>query len=91
MTSGILPLRALELPEFAEYHDKGCSVSASCFTCPLPHCRYDAPADFRRLLSQQRAQKVKEMSAAGASPGEIAARLGISRRRVYFLLKGEKR
>lgn len=93
--AGIRP-RAYELPEFATYRDTGCEISSRCAPdkdgnggCPLERCKYDMPGDLaRRQVSQARARRAKEMFAAGMQSREIAAALGISQRRVFFL-KGE--
>ncbi len=42
------------IPEEIAWPDDGCEVSPHCLTCPLPQCKYDDPAAYRRLRTQQR-------------------------------------
>lgn len=76
------------LPEHTRYRDDGCSVSPSCFTCPLPRCRYEEPGGLRAVLNQQRDNAMLEMRARGASVEELAARFSVSRRTVFRVLEG---
>lgn len=68
--------------------DTGCEVSPSCFSCPLAECKYDLPS--RQGMSAERLaresadrDKVRLMTAAGASVREIASALGCSTRAVF--------
>jgi len=76
------------LPENTRYRDDGCSVSRSCFTCPLPRCRYEEPGGLRAVLNQQRDSQILELRAGGASVEELAVRFSVSRRTVFRVLEG---
>lgn len=76
------------LPEHTRYRDDGCSVSPSCFSCPLPRCRYEEPGGLRAVLNQQRDDAMLKMRASGASVEELAVHFSVSRRTVFRVLEG---
>ncbi len=67
----------------ADYRDEGCDLSASCLRCPFPMCMEEAPR--RTLEVLQGAIDVGRQLAAGKSPTEAAAALGLGGRTVYRL------
>ena len=71
-----------KLPEGSRYPDTGCAVSASCFRCPLPHCKYDV-ATFGTEAQYRRAKRdaqIVAMRDTGMEIKAIARRFGISKR-----------
>ena len=74
------------LPEFTRYRDDGCSISESCFTCPLPRCRYEEPGGLRAVLNETRDRQILLMRSQGAGVDELAVRFGISRRTVFRVI-----
>lgn len=67
--------------------DTGCYVSSSCFTCPLEECVYvtgDTPITLR---TKARALEARRLQGEGVPNPEIAARLGVSLRSLYRLLR----
>lgn len=79
--------RADALPEGCSHPDDGCSISKSCFDCPLPMCRYDHPGGLRSVLNLARDRKILGMRALGAPTEIIANEIGVSRRTVFRILK----
>jgi hypothetical protein len=63
----------------------GCSDLgiASCFTCPLPVCRYDLPP--KAAGAWLRVFQVRALAREGATVNEIAAALRMHRRTVFRL------
>ena len=85
------PARANALADWdlLRFRDTGCEYSPTCLACPLPACRYDAPAPGSpRDRSRERAGEAASLHGEGRSINEIAAMLGISRRSVFRLLTG---
>jgi hypothetical protein len=76
------------LPENARYKDDGCSVSSSCFTCPLPRCRYEEPGGLRAVLNQMRDSQILELKQQGVPIEDLALRFQVSRRTVFRVLEG---
>jgi hypothetical protein len=76
------------LPENTRYRDDGCSVSDSCFTCPLPRCRYEEPGGLRGVLNQMRDSQILALKQAGVPVEELAGRFQVSRRTVFRVLEG---
>jgi len=74
------------LPEFTRYRDDGCNISESCFTCPLPRCRYEEPGGLRALLNEARDREILDLRSRGVSVEHIADRFGVSRRTVFRVL-----
>ena len=62
--------------------DTGCSASPSCFTCPLPECRYADPVRFRTQEQDQRTAEVRALLDQGLTHQAAAARLGLSLRTI---------
>lgn len=79
-------VRSDALSETAHYADTGCSVSPSCFTCPLPRCRYDMPGGARAVLNVARDAEMRAAHAGGEPAQFIAERLGVSVRTVFRVL-----
>jgi hypothetical protein len=79
-------VRADALPEFTRYRDDGCDVSASCFNCPLPRCRYEEPGGLRAILNAQRDEKMHQLRLKGMGVEELADRFQVSRRTVFRVL-----
>jgi len=76
------------LPENTRYKDDGCSVSESCFTCPLPRCRYEEPGGLRGVLNEMRDRQILALKQAGAPVEDLADRFQVSRRTVFRVLEG---
>jgi hypothetical protein len=76
------------LPENTRYKDDGCSVSESCFTCPLPRCRYEEPGGLRGVLNQMRDSQILSLKQAGVPVEDLADRFQVSRRTVFRVLEG---
>jgi hypothetical protein len=78
------------LPEYARYRDDGCDISESCFTCPLPRCRYEEPGGLRALLNETRDREIVQLRLTGVRVEELAGRFGISRRTVFRVIGSTK-
>jgi hypothetical protein len=74
------------LPEYTRYKDDGCVVSESCFTCPLPRCRYEEPGGLRAVMNQARDSEILGMRGRGYGVAEIAAQFQVSRRTVFRII-----
>lgn len=83
-------VRADSLPEFTRYRDDGCDVSESCFTCPLPRCRYEEPGGLRSLLNEQRDRQIIQLRLKGVPVDALADHFGISRRTVFRVIGSTK-
>ncbi len=83
-------MRADSLPEYTRYKDDGCSISASCFDCPLPRCRYEEPGGLRGVLNAMRDEEMTQLRLSGMSVGELAGHFGVSRRTVFRVIGGTK-
>ena len=92
--SGLKPVklrtRSDSLPEYTRYRDEGCSISPSCFECPLERCRYEEPGGLRSVLNQARDREMTQMRLAGMSVAELAGHFGVSRRTVFRGIGGVK-
>ena len=69
------------VPERTHFRDTGCDVAPACLRCPLPVCRYDAPARGVVRAADRRA-RVQELTVAGLTAVEIGRALGITQRSV---------
>lgn len=78
------------LPEFTRYRDDGCDISESCFTCPLPRCRYEEPGGLRSLLNEQRDRQIMQLRLKGVPVDALADHFGISRRTVFRVIGSTK-
>lgn len=76
------------LPENTKYRDDGCSVSPSCFSCPLPRCRYEEPGGLRAVLNRMRDNEILALRQAGVPVEDLALRFQVSRRTVFRVLEG---
>lgn len=74
------------LPEFTRYKDDGCTISESCFTCPLPRCRYEEPGGLRAVLNQTRDSQILFLRSKGVGVDVIADKFGVSRRTVFRVI-----
>ena len=83
-------VRADSLPEFTRYRDDGCDISESCFTCPLPRCRYEEPGGLRSLLNEQRDRQIIQLRLKGVAVDALADHFGISRRTVFRVIGSMK-
>jgi hypothetical protein len=83
-------VRADSLPEFTRYRDDGCDISESCFTCPLPRCRYEEPGGLRSLLNEQRDRQIIQLRLKGVAVDALADHFGISRRTVFRVIGSTK-
>lgn len=86
-----LPLvRKDQLPEAVDYMSAvpdGCSVSASCFECPLPQCRHEYPEEYAAQVKARRnAQIWRWRTKVGLSVTEIARQLKLSTRSIHRVL-----
>ncbi len=73
------------------YIDTGCEVSPSCLNCPLPVCKYDAPAQYGLLRRQQRDQeKITVMQREGLTMKAAAEQFGITERTMFRILRRNK-
>lgn len=79
------------LPEFTRYRDDGCDISESCFTCPLPRCRYEEPGGLRSILNEQRDRQIIQLRMEGMPVDALANRFGISRRTVFRVIGSSTR
>lgn len=79
-------LRGDHLPEETRYRDDGCDISESCFTCPLPRCRYEEPGGLRALLNESRDREIVQLRLKGMPVEELADRFGVSRRTVFRVI-----
>lgn len=78
------------LPEFTRYRDEGCEVSPSCFSCPLPRCRYEEPGGLRAILNESRDRQILQLRMEGLGVDELAGRFGVSRRTVFRIIGSTK-
>lgn len=84
----VRPRKRDPLPENARYRDDGCSVSSSCFNCPLPRCRYEEPGGLRAVLNEMRDSQILALKQAGVPVEDLALRFEVSRRTVFRVLEG---
>jgi hypothetical protein len=92
MVGPSLPHARISVDEPPEVAD-GCNVSPSCFTCPLPDCKWEAPRARAAIIWDQQALALfsqhKELGTARAVV--ITAReLGVSERRIYRMLQRQR-
>jgi hypothetical protein len=88
MIAGQRRVRQDALPEFTRYRDEGCDLYASCLTCPLPRCRYDAPGGVRAIFNVWRDREILGLRRRqGLSVDMLARRYGVSRRTVFRILR----
>lgn len=79
-------LRGDRLPEETRYRDDGCDISESCFSCPLPRCRYEEPGGLRALLNEGRDREIVQLRLKGMPVEALADRFGISRRTIFRVI-----
>lgn len=64
--------------------DTGCKVSPSCFTCPLPRCKFEDGAGYLQYVRILAARSmVKTMEKEGLTVPQAAAKAGIVLRVAY--------
>ena len=68
------------------YPDHGCSVSPSCFTCPLPQCRYDTRDYLRVSIRRSRNADIYKSKKEGLSIIEIAKKYQLTTRQIISIL-----
>lgn len=75
------------------YPDKGCPDLGipSCFTCPLPKCRYDAPGGARAMLKPSRDENIVRLHDSGEPIDQLAADFNVSRRAIFRILQEARR
>lgn len=73
----------MPLPEHTEYRDTGCSLHASCLTCPFAQCRYDAPRGIRVSMNAGRDREIVHLFLAGMPPAAIGRRFDLTERTVF--------
>ena len=82
MVELLLPIvRTDTLPEGIRYRDTGCSVSPSCFSCPLPECRYDD--DAAKKMRARRDRRIRTLRRTHIRVDVLARRFNVSSRTVY--------
>ena len=81
------PVRSDTLPENTRYPDTGCEVSNSCFVCPLPVCKFDAPGWVQRQNRHKRDGEIKRLRNLNVSVPELAERFKISTRTVHRIVR----
>ena len=69
------------------YPDHGCSVSPSCFICPLPQCRYETHDGLRIYTREVRNENIFRSRKKGLSIDELAMKYKLTARQVYTILK----
>jgi hypothetical protein len=70
--------------------DDGCSVAPSCFQCPLPDCKYDAPSTRDAYLRDQALLAIfrQHQNLGTTVAAELTAQaVGTTDRNVYRVLK----
>ena len=65
------------------YNECGCEVSACCFNCPLPVCKYEEEQGMQTVRAKQSYLAIVHLLDEGRSVGWIMQVMGISRRTVY--------
>ena len=71
----------------AYYFDRGCEVSPSCLSCPLPTCKHDDPLATRRLQRRESdIERVAVMDRDGLSEKEAAMRFDVAVRTVQRMV-----
>jgi hypothetical protein len=79
------------LPEKTRYQDDGCDISESCFSCPLPRCRYEERGGLRAIINAHRDNQMIQLRLAGMAVEDLADRFGVSRRTVFRVIGGRDR
>ena len=67
--------------------DTGCEYSPSCFTCPLPICKYDERPKSEMLVLRN--DRIREMRSRGIEVLDIAAAVDVSPRTVHRVMRGQ--
>ena len=76
------------VPEYYQYVDNGCEVSASCLNCPLPQCKYDDPSWFQKHRRIARDHKVwSTMQAEALTVDQVAERFSVTVRTVFRIIR----
>jgi len=81
-------------PSYKDYPDRGCRLHPHCLTCPFPTCLIEelgtAMSHYERRYveyKRERNEAIRACRQDGLKPAEIATTYGISRTRVYQILK----
>jgi hypothetical protein len=78
----------LGLPADFNHPDRGCEVHPRCLECPLPACKYDDLAGYRRQLRRsQDLQIFRAVVRRRFSQVQAADHFGVSRRTVQRVLQ----
>ena len=79
-------------PHFpVHYQDRGCGVSESCLTCPLPQCRYDDPGAYAEYQRRLRDQPIRNaVLVEGLTVEEAAQRFSVTVRTVFRVIQRTK-
>jgi len=80
-------VRSDTLPENTRYRDTGCEISNSCFVCPLPVCKFDAPGWVQRQNRYKRDEEIKRLRNLNISVPELAERFKVSTRTVHRIVR----
>lgn len=79
-------LRGKLMPEVYDgfrFLDSGCDVSPSCLACPLPICKHDDPAWWRRVRAETtKAETCETYEANGRNASRTARELQVALRTV---------
>ncbi len=76
------------IPEFYNYEDTGCEVSAACLECPLPRCKFDDPAWYQRNRRLARDFRVMcTIQQECLSMEEAAERFSVTVRTIFRILQ----
>ncbi len=70
-----------------EFEDTGCEVSLSCLVCPLPQCKHDDPAWYRRYKRLTKDRIVlTTMQSENLTAGETAERFSVTARTIFRIM-----
>ena len=67
---------------FSKYPDRGCDVSPSCFTCPLPSCKYDDYTAYLKWMWTKRRAPI-QAALETTTVQKTAEQFGVTERTVY--------
>ena len=83
-----IPAAADDASESYYYEDNGCEASDSCLDCPLPRCKHDDPAWYRRNRRLARDFRIVHvMQKEALSVEETARRFAVTPRTIFRVLQ----
>ena len=83
-----IPAAADDASEFYHYEDNGCEASDSCLDCPLPRCKHDDPAWYRRNRRLTRDFRIVHvMQQEALSVEETARRFAVTPRTIFRVMQ----